>query len=136
MSRTALGAAIAVLAVAAPSLARADDDDSSSNSVTWAIPGYLYGYVGGKVPARGHGVELSILHIPNVQLYRGFGVVGQLQSYDGTHARSALAAEAVWAMFGFELGWAWRQSDGVHPTQHGLHVSPFVSLGIVSLGFR
>lgn len=128
--------AIAAAVVAAASPARAGEPAERDQSVTLVIPGYLFSTMAGPVPVRGHGVELSVVHIPNVTKYAGVGVVGQLQSYGGSHLRTALAAEVVWELLGLELGWALRRSDGAHPAQHGLHVAPYVSLGLVSFAWR
>lgn len=105
-------------------------------SVTFVTPGYLFSAVAGHVPAYGHGFELSVLHFFDTTTYRGLGVVGQIQSYNGSHLRVATALEGAYGIFGVELGWAMRRSDGEHASQHGVHVTPYVSIGVVSVGVR
>ncbi len=136
MSGAIRASALAAAAFAATSPAAAREPAARDESITLVSPGYLFSTMAGPVPVRGHGVELSVVHIPNVTKYAGFGVVGQLQSYGGSHLRTALAAEVVYELLGLELGWALRRSDGAHPAQHGLHVAPYVSLGIVSFAWR
>jgi len=126
------------VAVAAAVLATASSAAGGERgpSLTLVSPGYLYGAMAGHVPARGHGVELSVVHVPHVEKFIGVGLVGQLQSYNGTHLRTALAGEVIWEMLGLEVGWAYRRSDSVHAAQHGLHIAPFVSIGVLSLAWR
>ena len=127
------GSLVGAAIVSTAGAARADEPD---NTVTLVIPGYLFGAIAGAAPARAHGAELTLLHVTNVDKYTGIGLVGQAQSYDGSHLRVAVAAEATWACFGLELGWAMRRSDGAYATQHGIHVAPYLSLGLVSLAVR
>jgi hypothetical protein len=125
--RASASFAAAVLATA--SAAHADDD----RSVTLVIPGYLYGTLAGTSPARAHGAELSVLHVWDARQYLGLGLLGQVQSYNGSQLRTALGGQLTWGPFGLELGWAYRRADA---PQHGVHVAPYLSLGLVSFAWR
>lgn len=103
----------------------------------WVSAGYIGSLVGGETTAAGHGVELSSMYTASSRDSVGFGLFGQAQHYSGSpgHGRYALGVQA-WGLVGLELGWAYRSGNGVNGATSGLHVGPYVSIGLLYAGFR
>jgi hypothetical protein len=93
--------------------------------------------------AMAGGLELSAIHwagrVGEVLESARYGLGGfaQLEAVrpDG-HARGALGIQANLMAVGMELGVVMERGSGPYATSAGLHVAPFVSLGIVYLGVR
>ncbi len=62
------------------------------------------------------------------------GLVYRGQSYKSEFGRRTIAAQLGAGYVGVEAGWAWRDGVGVSEPAQGVHISPYVSLGVLYLG--
>jgi hypothetical protein len=99
--------------------------------------GLLYSYVAGSQGGSAVGGEASYTYFPERGPPPvGFGAFVQVQAYPSDTVRTAAGGQLVYSIFGAELGWAYRSSDGVHAGMHGIHVAPFISLGVLHIATR
>jgi hypothetical protein len=129
----------AALAFGRPSLARARSDFPAG----YLNPGYLQGFVWSRTDfILAVGAELSY----NMWLdrYSFVGAFGQAQSYGLEFGRYAAGLQANSTMLGLgrsewvglELGYAYREADGRYEGTHGVHVAPFLSMGLAHIAAR
>jgi hypothetical protein len=146
-----IGAAIASAAAVGLSLsgqAQAQEDWENDEDIEeqdgaggFINPGILTSAVIGRSPAIAAGGEVSFLHRPGwfpPGCHCGVGAFGQVQRYfseGGAHTRVAAGVQAGGPV-GVELGLAYRGANDKFKSTTGVHVAPYVSIGIVSLALR
>jgi hypothetical protein len=147
-------ASAAVLAlVTASSTSRANDmfslDPYSARHHTFVSAGPIGdvgGHLGHEAPGTGvvlaGGLELSVVNWPGSQPIIdddrfAFGGFAQIEAaeHDG-HARGALGLEANYLFVGAELGASLEQASGPYASSVGVHVAPYLTLGIIYVALR
>ena len=83
----------------------------------------------------GVGGELSLHGWLDHNPLLGLGVFGQWQSINSEHYRVCAGAQATLLWMGVELGVA-REYGGTSLATTSVHVSPFISVGLVGVGLR
>jgi hypothetical protein len=110
-------------------------------------PGVVWSWTGSPERANGPGFEISAGYQPiwnePVEEFplipTGVGVFYRGQSYDaddGDFGRRTIGAEVLFVrgFFGVELGYAWRDGFAGIDDVHGVHASPFASVGVLYFG--
>jgi hypothetical protein len=123
-----IAAGIVVALVATP--ARADD---SSGIATF---GYIHSFVFEPQSSAGNGVEGTFVYYENHMPhgYLGFGGFTRVQNLTPGHLAFDIGPQANLGPVGLELGYAYRGPFEGNSGMHGVHVGPFASVGMVSLG--
>jgi len=99
---------------------------------TVLLPGLLFS-AGNQ--GAGIGGEVSLVHWPYYRSASIFGVYGQGEI--ATRAsRVGAGFEAGTSALGLELGWSHRFANDDHSATHFVHVGPYLSLALMSLGLR
>ena len=107
------------------------------------VGGHFGNGLGGTGVQTAGGGELTVLHwlgsIGDVfeDSQWAFGAFGQIEASnpDG-HARAAFGAQGNYMYFGAELGGVLEGGSGPYASSIGLHVAPFVSIGVLYLALR
>ncbi|WP_224367926.1 hypothetical protein [Hyalangium versicolor] len=88
----------------------------------------------GFVPA--YGVEASLHGYPREDV--GIGLFGQWQEVQGEspHSRFAVGPQLSYRMVGMELGATYEGGDAQYARTVGLHLAPFVSIGVLTASLR
>lgn len=123
-----LGAAVVI----APALAQAEQAHH------FFAPGVLFGF-GGKIDDDLLGIlggEITYTGYPNETYLLGVGGFAQVYTVGFDHARFAFGPQVNFAIGGMELGVSIEQEDKKHSTTVGMQVTPFVSIGFLSLGCK
>jgi hypothetical protein len=95
-------------------------------------PGIVWSWTSGLTVESGFGFELSAGYRPGLDLM--FGGLYRFQDYD-SFKRYTAGVEAGWDVLGLEAGWAWR-TPATGPLVHGIHLSPYLSLGFAYFGIQ
>lgn len=135
-------------AVASASRGARAEDAATVALHGWVAPGLVSSWVASRDEARGLGFELSAgtwvkssVWSPTAPVFAGralgVGGVFRAQRYDGDdggYGRRTLAGELAWGPLGIELGYAGRGATASLQAAHGVHVSPYLSLGVLYVG--
>lgn len=141
-SRPSTAVAVLGTALACSSSSKAESrspPDASAADPVYGVGsvGFLYSRVFGDDGGNAVGGEASYTYFPDPgPPVSGFGAFFQAQAYPQDTARFALGAQFVHSVLGAELGWAYRSGGGAHDATHGLHVAPFLSLGVIHVAPR
>lgn len=131
---------LAVAAVGATREARADELTEQLLRL-WVSPGVVHGWSArDAAPARGWGFELSAGKLygsptkPTALglVYRGHSFAREKD--DVSFTRRTVAAEVVVQYAGLELGWGSRGAQPDLAAARGLHVMPFLTMGVFYVG--
>jgi hypothetical protein len=99
-------------------------------------PALLYSNVWGRSPAHGVGAELTYSYHPRAARHLVLGAFTQGQVYTDGSLRFAGGIQTGYGPFGVELGLAHRTGTGDFSATTGLHVAPYLSLGVLSVALR
>lgn len=128
-----LPAAIAGAAIAlSPAVARADQ------SHHFFAPGVLFGF-GAKIDDDILGIlggEVDYTYYPDEVYLLGIGAYGQAYTVGFDHVRFSFGPQVNFAIGGLEAGISIEQEDKKHSTTVGAQLTPFVSIGLLSLGCK
>ncbi|WNG21685.1 hypothetical protein [Cystobacter fuscus] len=86
--------------------------------------------------AIGLGAELSLHAFFKAEPIAGVGIFGQWQSINGEHHRLCAGVQATTLFLGAELGVAHDRAGAEGAATTSLHLQPFLSLGLLSVGLR
>jgi hypothetical protein len=84
----------------------------------------------------GLGGEMSLHYFPPQSKGQGAGVFAQLQATNQEHLRLAGGVQFNFLAFGLELGLAYEDANDDFASTTSLHLAPFISGGVVTLGLR
>ena len=124
-----LAATITAAAMAAPHAAQAEGIGVFS-------PGVLYSAVWGRAPTDGFGLELSYAYHPRNTSTFSVGAFTQAQANTDGSFRIGGGAQVGWQVFGLELGWAQRTGNDQFAGAGGVHIAPYLSVGVVLVALR
>ncbi len=118
---------VAVL-VAAPAWA-----DNSSGIASF---GYIHSFVFEPQSSAGNGVEGTFVYYEETLPNGTFGLGGfvRVQNMTPTHFAFDIGPQVNAGPLGLELGYGYRGPFDGHSGMHGIHVGPFASVGVLSLG--
>jgi hypothetical protein len=131
----ALLVATALLLSASEALA---DDDAGERAHNFLAVGGLIGFTGHlDAPVLGAlGATLSYTSYPWDPYFIGVGAFAEVESVGFKHVRAALGGQLNVMIAGLEVGASIEQGGDGKATTFGAQLSPFVSIGIVSVAFR
>ncbi|MBI5514655.1 MAG: hypothetical protein HY909_12845 [Deltaproteobacteria bacterium] len=99
-------------------------------------PALVYSNVWGRSPAHGVGAELAYSYHPRAARRLVLGAFTQGQVYTDGSLRFAGGLQTGYGPFGVELGLAHRTGTDDFRASTGLHVAPYLSLGVLSVALR
>jgi hypothetical protein len=150
----ALAAAALASAAGIPGVARADaqvaveaDEEAKTSKrgkLSFLVnPGLLCSFSGSERMSLGGEISAAKLFPFASGPWLGVGGVTQLEAvtkgkepHGAGHLRFALGGQVNYTAVGLELGWAFMTASRDFAATHGLHVAPFLSLGIFSIASR
>jgi hypothetical protein len=116
----------------APSVARAD---AAKHFLSPGLYGGFLGHVDENIQGV-LGAELDYTYYPDDTYALGIGAFTQVHTVGFDHIRIAFGPQVNYTLGGLEAGLFIEEGSPDRSTTLGAHISPFVSVGFISLGLR